>query len=119
MYNPKKVREKYPDANLIGAEQIFSWLGKFQTQLLPSKPSELKEEHLEWCYNSADGVRGIRGKVLKRPQVTSDLSIGLLLYALNYQTTFHGPTLAGVEEHFYEESGLLGFKRFFDSPFAR
>jgi len=100
-----------PFHDKMSATPSYQWPGRLQrqpvrliglqTQLLPSKPSELKEEHLEWCYNSADGVRGIRGKVLKRPQ-----------------TTFHGPTLAGVEEHFYEESGLLGFKRFFDSPFA-
>ena len=47
----------------------------FQTQLLPSKPGELKKEHLVWCYNSADGVRGIEGKVLKKPKVVSSESI--------------------------------------------
>lgn len=32
-YNPSKVKEQIPDANLMVAEQTFSWLGKYRRSL--------------------------------------------------------------------------------------
>ena len=59
-YNPSKVKEEYPEANLMVCEQTFAWLGRFK-KILNSTPKThshfllhrlvlARNKYTEYCY---------------------------------------------------------------------
>ena len=61
LYNPDRVREEFPDANLMVCEQTFSWLGKFK-KIINSMPKyhqlfmlhrlcKWRNNYTQYCYS--------------------------------------------------------------------